>query len=44
MSMAIRLSRRPDSEAEDDLSQDPAYEPPEPLKAIKGGYTDLGTP
>jgi hypothetical protein len=24
-------------EAPDDLSKDPAYEPPEPLKAIKGG-------
>jgi hypothetical protein len=27
----------PGGEPPDDLSKDPAYEPPEPLKGIKGG-------
>jgi hypothetical protein len=34
---AIRLSRTPSPEPADDLSEDLAYEPPEPFKAIKGG-------
>lgn len=34
---AIRLGRQPSRDPADDLSKDPAYEPSESLKAIKGG-------
>lgn len=34
---AIRLGRGPTPDPADDLSNDPAYEPPDPFKGIKGG-------